>query len=92
MALASLKELYLDELGDLYDAEAQVVRTLPRLLERATRDAKIDIVTPLTVAATDATLTSVQVTGGATSVAGSFTAARTSWTSEADTVLASGTT
>lgn len=35
MALESLKELYLDELGDLYDAEAQAIRTLTRLFERA---------------------------------------------------------
>lgn len=55
-------------------------------------DAEIDIVTPLTVSATDATLTSVEVTGGDTSVQGSFTSARTGWTSAADTVLASGTT
>ena len=54
-------------------------------------DAKIDIVTPLTVSASDATLTSVKVTGGDTSVKGSFTSARTGWTSAADTVLASGT-
>ena len=37
MALASLKELYLDELGDLYDAETQTIRMLPRLFERAQR-------------------------------------------------------
>lgn len=55
-------------------------------------DARIDIVTPLTVSATDATLTSVEVTGGSTSVKGSFSSARTAWTSAADTVLASGTT
>jgi ferritin-like metal-binding protein YciE len=30
-----LKDLYLDELGDLYDAETQIVRTLPRLAEAA---------------------------------------------------------
>jgi ferritin-like metal-binding protein YciE len=35
MALASLKELYLDELGDLYDVETQMIRTLPRWSERA---------------------------------------------------------
>jgi ferritin-like metal-binding protein YciE len=35
MAIASIKDLYLDELGDLYDAETQVVRHLPRLAERA---------------------------------------------------------
>jgi ferritin-like metal-binding protein YciE len=35
MALESLKELYLDELGDLYDAAAQAIRTLPQLSERA---------------------------------------------------------
>lgn len=55
-------------------------------------DAKIDIVTPLSVAATGATLTSVTVTGGDTSVEGAFTAARTGWTSAADTVLAPDTT
>jgi ferritin-like metal-binding protein YciE len=33
--LRSLKDLYLDELGDLYDAETQIVRTLPRLAEAA---------------------------------------------------------
>src|SRR5947208_15615775 len=35
MALASLKDLYFDELGDLYDAETQTIRTLPRLAEAA---------------------------------------------------------
>jgi ferritin-like metal-binding protein YciE len=35
MALASLKDLYFDELADLYDAETQMVRTLPRLVESA---------------------------------------------------------
>jgi ferritin-like metal-binding protein YciE len=35
MALASLKDLYFDELGDLYDAETQMIRTLPRLFEAA---------------------------------------------------------
>src|SRR5258708_35023862 len=35
MALASLKDLYFDELGDLYDAETQMIRTLPRLPEAA---------------------------------------------------------
>ena len=35
MAVASLKELYLDELGDLYDAETQAIRALPRWSERA---------------------------------------------------------
>lgn len=35
MPIASLKDLYLDELGDLYDAETQVVRHLPRLAEQA---------------------------------------------------------
>jgi ferritin-like metal-binding protein YciE len=35
MAIASLQDLYLDELGDLYDAETQVVRHLPRLAEQA---------------------------------------------------------
>jgi len=35
MALASLKDLYFDELGDLYDAETQTIRALPRLVEAA---------------------------------------------------------
>src|SRR6266850_2808902 len=35
MALASLKDLYFDELGDLYDAETQMIRALPRLVEAA---------------------------------------------------------
>jgi ferritin-like metal-binding protein YciE len=35
MRIGSLKDLYLDELGDLYDAEAQTIRTLPRLGEAA---------------------------------------------------------
>ena len=35
MAIASLKDLYFDELADLYDAEEQVIRTLPRLAEAA---------------------------------------------------------
>jgi len=35
MALASLKDLYFDELADLYDAETQIVRTLPRLVDAA---------------------------------------------------------
>jgi len=35
MPIVSLKDLYLDELGDLYDAETQVVRHLPRLAELA---------------------------------------------------------
>jgi ferritin-like metal-binding protein YciE len=35
MALASLKDLYFDELGDLCDAETQMLRTLPRLAEAA---------------------------------------------------------
>jgi ferritin-like metal-binding protein YciE len=33
--MASLKDLYFDELGDLYDAETQLIRTLPRLAEAA---------------------------------------------------------
>jgi len=33
--MASLKDLYFDELGDLYDAELQMIRTLPRLAEAA---------------------------------------------------------
>src|SRR3954463_4437524 len=35
MAIASLKDLYFDELGDLYDAETQMIRALPRLAEAA---------------------------------------------------------
>lgn len=35
MAIGSLKDLYFDELGDLYDAETQIIRTLPRLAEAA---------------------------------------------------------
>jgi ferritin-like metal-binding protein YciE len=35
MPLGSLKELYLDELCDLYDAETQKILTLPRLAEAA---------------------------------------------------------
>ena len=35
MPLASLKALYFDELADLYDAETQLIRTLPRLAEAA---------------------------------------------------------
>ncbi len=35
MAIASLKDLYFDELGDLYDAETQMIRALPRLVEAA---------------------------------------------------------
>ena len=35
MAIASLKDLYFDELSDLHDAELQMIRTLPRLAEAA---------------------------------------------------------
>jgi len=35
MAIGSLKDLYLDELTDLYDAETQMIRTLFRLAELA---------------------------------------------------------
>jgi len=35
MSIGSLKDLYLDELCHLYDAETQMIRTLPRLAERA---------------------------------------------------------
>jgi ferritin-like metal-binding protein YciE len=35
MCLGSLKDLYFDELGTLYDAEIQKIRTLPRLSEAA---------------------------------------------------------
>ena len=33
MSLGSLKDLYLDELGDLYAAEMQMIRALPRLVD-----------------------------------------------------------
>src|SRR5687767_14868535 len=36
MSLGTLTDLYLDELGALYDAEVQMIRTLPRLAEAAT--------------------------------------------------------
>src|SRR5689334_12216856 len=35
MPIGSLKDLYIDELGDLYDAETQMMRVLPRLAEAA---------------------------------------------------------
>jgi ferritin-like metal-binding protein YciE len=35
MSIASLKDLYIDELGDLYDAETQAIRALARLSEAA---------------------------------------------------------
>jgi ferritin-like metal-binding protein YciE len=35
MTIGSLKELYLDDLSSLYDAEVQMIRTLPRLAEAA---------------------------------------------------------
>lgn len=35
MGIESLRDLYFDELGDLYDAETQAVRLLPRLAEAA---------------------------------------------------------
>ncbi len=35
MTIGSLKDLYIDELGDLYDAETQMIRELPRLVEAA---------------------------------------------------------
>jgi len=35
MGLGSLKDLYFDELGTLYDAEIQMLRALPRLSEAA---------------------------------------------------------
>jgi len=35
MAIGSLKDLYIDELGDLYDAETQMIRELPRFAEAA---------------------------------------------------------
>ena len=35
MSIGSLKDLYIDELGDLYDAETQMIRELPRFAEAA---------------------------------------------------------
>jgi ferritin-like metal-binding protein YciE len=35
MSIGSLKDLYIDELRHLYDAETQTIRTLPQLAERA---------------------------------------------------------
>ena len=35
MPIGSLKDLYIDELGDLYDAETQMIRELPRFAEAA---------------------------------------------------------
>src|SRR3977135_1910830 len=35
MSLGSLKDLYLDELSDLYAAEMQMIRALPRLVDAA---------------------------------------------------------
>jgi ferritin-like metal-binding protein YciE len=35
MGFGSMKDLYFDELGTLYDAEIQMLRTLPRLSEAA---------------------------------------------------------
>src|SRR5471030_516276 len=35
MGVGSLKDLYFDELGDLHDAETQLIRVLPRLAEAA---------------------------------------------------------
>src|SRR6059058_713676 len=34
MAIGSLRDLYIDELRDLYDAETQMLRTLPQLVEQ----------------------------------------------------------
>src|SRR2546427_13023521 len=34
MPIGSLRDLYIDELGDLYDAETQMLRTLPQLVEQ----------------------------------------------------------
>src|SRR5207244_5258123 len=34
MAIGSLHDLYIDELGDRYDAETQMLRTLPQLVEQ----------------------------------------------------------
>lgn len=35
MQLVSLKQLYIDELSDLYDCESQILKALPRLIKRA---------------------------------------------------------
>ena len=35
MPIGSLKDLYIDELSDLYDAETQMIRELPRFAEAA---------------------------------------------------------
>jgi ferritin-like metal-binding protein YciE len=45
MAIGSLKDLYFDELGDLYDAETQIIRTLPRLAEAARAPELRDVLT-----------------------------------------------
>ena len=35
MQLVSLKQLYIDELSELYDCESELLKTLPRLIKRA---------------------------------------------------------
>ena len=35
MQLVSLKQLYIDELSDLYDCESEILKALPRLIKRA---------------------------------------------------------
>ncbi|MCI0423154.1 MAG: ferritin-like domain-containing protein [Acidobacteria bacterium] len=35
MHIASLKQLYIEELSDLYDAESQILKTLPKMIKTA---------------------------------------------------------
>ena len=35
MKLTTLKDLYLDKLKDVYDAEAQIIRSLPKMIKAA---------------------------------------------------------
>ena len=36
--MKTLKDLFLDEVGDMYDAERRIVKTLPNLVKAATCD------------------------------------------------------
>ena len=38
MQISSLKELYLEQLKDLYDAEHQIIKALPKLVEQASSE------------------------------------------------------
>ena len=38
MSLHNLKDLYIDQLKDLYSAETQIVQALPKMVEKATSD------------------------------------------------------